>query len=133
MNWSDGEGTEDRIERDGPALRAALMAHPQVTDVALCTYALPAKGVGLYAFVETTLTMDELENLCPTPRPELLQPVKALPRDNHGSPRMEALTLIATNRLDELEELQTQDPDLAVQLKPIIAERLNLTDRVLHR
>ena len=133
MNWSDGEGTEDRIERDGPALRAALMAHPQVTDMALCTYALPAKGVGLYAFVETTLTVDELENLCPSPRPELLQPVKTLPRDNHGSPHIEALTLIATNRLDELEELQTQDPDLGLQLKPIITERLNLTDRVLHR
>ena len=131
MNWSDGEGTEDRIERDGPALRKALLAHPQVTDVALCTYALPAKGVGLYAFVETTLTVDTLENLCPIPRPELIQPVKALPRDTHGSPRMEALSLIATNRLDELEELQEQDPDLAETLRPIITNRLNLTDRVL--
>ena len=133
MNWSDGEGTEDRIERDGPALRTALVAHPQVTDVALCTYALPAKGVGLYAFVETTLPRQELDALCPHPKPELIQPVNALPRDTDGSPRMEALTLIATNRLDELEELQNQDPKLAVQLKPIIAERLNLTDRVLRR
>jgi hypothetical protein len=133
MNWSDGEGTEDRIERDGPALRAALTAHPQVSDVALYTYALPAKGVGLYAFVETTLTAQELEDLCPIPRPELIQPVKSLPRDTHGSPRMEALSLIATNRLDELEELQKQDPGLATQLKPIIANRLNLTDRVLRR
>ena len=55
MNWSDGEGTEDRIERDGPALRATLLDHPRVSAVALCTYALPAKGVGLYAFVETDL------------------------------------------------------------------------------
>jgi hypothetical protein len=133
MNWSDGEGTEDRIERDGPALRTALVAHPQVTDVALCTYALTAKGVGLYAFVETTLPRQELDALCPHPKPELIQPVKALPRDTDGSPRMEALTLIATNRLDELEELQNQDPKLATQLKPIIAERLNLTDRVLRR
>jgi len=131
MNWSDGEGTEDRIERDGPALRTALMAHPQVTDVALCTYALPAKGVGLYAFVETSLPVEKLETLCPAPRLELIQPVKTLPRDSDGTPRMEALTLIATNRLDELEELQKKDPDLAMQLKPIIANRLNLTDRVL--
>ncbi|WP_306152664.1 serine/threonine protein kinase [Roseovarius sp. MMSF_3281] len=131
MNWSDGEGTEDRIERDGPALRSALMAHPQVTEVALCTYALPAKGVGLYAFVETSLPLAELETLCPTPRPELIQPVETLPRDSNGSLRMEALTLIATNRLDELEELQKQDPELRAPFKPIIAERLNLTDRVL--
>ena len=131
MNWSDGEGTEDRIERDGPALRTALMDHPDITDVALCTYALPAKGVGLYAFVETTLPAEDLETLCPDPKPELLQPVKTLPRDDSGALRMDALTLIATNRLDELEELQKQDPDLADDLKPIIAKRLNLTDRVL--
>ncbi len=131
MNWSDGEGTEDRIERDGPALRTALMDHPDITDVALCTYALPAKGVGLYAFVETSLPVDKLQNLCPDPKPELLQPVKTLPRDTSGALRMDALTLIATNRLDELEELQKQDPELADTLRPIITNRLNLTDRVL--
>ncbi|MRU16078.1 serine/threonine protein kinase [Roseovarius sp. A21] len=131
MNWSDGEGTEDRIERDGPALRAALLAHPQVTGVALCTYALPAKGVGLYAFVETTLPVDDLERLAPSPKPELIQPVSTLPRDTDGAPRMDALTLIATNRLDELEQLRAQNPALAETLAPIIAKRLNLTDRVL--
>ncbi|MEO1139847.1 MAG: phosphotransferase [Pseudomonadota bacterium] len=131
MNWSDGEGTEDRIERDGPALRGALLSHPQISGLALATFALPAKGVGLYAFVETQLGAQELTALMPSPRPEHVQPVRRLPRHPDGTPRLDALTLIATNRLDELTELQRTDPALAEILKPIIATRLNLTDRVL--
>ncbi len=131
MNWSDGEGTEDRISRDGPALIATLTAHPQVSDVALHTYALPAKGVGLYAFVETPLASSELMALAPDPKPELLQAVANLPRGDDGAIRDDALNLIATNRLDELALLQADDPALAKDLKPIIAGRLNLTDRVL--
>ena len=133
MNWSDGEGTEDRISRDGPALIAALTAHPRVREVALHTYALPAKGVGLYVFVESDLTIAELTALTPEPRPELIQQVENLPRTAEGELREDALNLIATNRLDELALLQESDPALAEILKPIIAGRLNLTDRVLRR
>lgn len=129
MNWSDGEGTEDRIEREGPDIRARLLDHPEVEDLALCTYALPAKGVGLYGFVETGLPAGELAKLAPGV--ELLQPVAALPYRN-GAPRMDALQLVAANRLDELEEMLAAEPELAAILKPIIAGRLNLTDRV-HR
>ncbi|MDO5757810.1 MAG: serine/threonine protein kinase [Rhodobacterales bacterium] len=131
MNWSDGEGTEDRIDRDGPALTAAFMTHPGVSGVALSTYALPAKGVGLYAFVETVLEADALAALAPAPRPEIIQAVAQLPRHADGTPRMDALHLVAANRLDELALLQRGDPGLAEMLKPIIAARLNLTDRVL--
>lgn len=131
MNWSDGEGTEDRLERDGPALRAALMAAPGVREVALCTYALPAHGVGLYAFVETELDAATLRALAPEPKPELIQPVAALPRHPDGRARLDALCLIATNRLDELQEMTDRDPALAASLRPIISARLNLTDRVL--
>jgi hypothetical protein len=133
MNWSDGEGTEDRIERDGPALEAALRANPEVNDLALCTYALPAKGVGLYVFVETDHSIAELEKLLPDPAPELVQPVPKLPRADNGAPRMDALQLIATNRLDELEQLCASEPGLSRVLKPIIAQRLNLTDRILRK
>ncbi|MEO0773570.1 MAG: phosphotransferase, partial [Pseudomonadota bacterium] len=105
MNWSDGEGTEDRIEREGPALRAALEHDARVTDIALCTYARAAKGVGLYAFVETALERDALAAMIPDPKPELIQPVKVLPRGEHGAVRLDALQLIAANRLDELELL----------------------------
>jgi len=131
MNWSDGEGTEDRIERDGPALRAALLAHPKVTDLALCTYALPAKGVGLYAFVETDMPAKSLYPMAPDPKPELIHPVAKLPRHPDGTTRLDILSLIATNRLDELTALQDREPHLVPYLKPIIATRMNLTDRVL--
>ena len=130
MNWSDGEGTEDRIERDGPALRAALLANPDIRDVALCTYALPAKGVGLYAFVETDLKPNQVSGLAPDPKPDLIQIVTNLPRHADGSPRMDALQLVATNRLDELDVLKAADSELAIAVTPIIAARLNLTDRV---
>ena len=133
MNWSDGEGTEDRIERDGAALRAALMANPRVTDLAFCTYALPGKGVGLYVFVETELPEKDLRTLAPDPKPDLIQPVVQLPRQLDGSPRMDVLQLVATNRLDELELLQAGDPDLAKHLKSLVANRLNLTDRILRQ
>lgn len=133
MNWSDGEGTEDRIERDGPALDKALRPLPEISDLALCTYALPAKGVGLYVFVETALTGSDLEKLLPSPAPEAVQPVAKLPRAADGSLRMDALQLIATNRLDELEQLCASEPELAEDLKPIIAQRLNLTDRILRK
>src|SRR6056297_2216452 len=131
MNWSDGEGTEDRIERDGPALRRALLKHTQVSDIALCTYARPAKGVGLYAFVETDLSAADLAALAPSQSADLIQPVTALPRGADGTPRLDVLQLVATNRLDELAQMQANDPDLAAALGPIIADRLNLTDRVL--
>ncbi len=131
MNWSDGEGTEDRIEHDGPALREALLAQPEVSDLALCTYALPAKGVGLYAFVETQEPAEAIAKHAPAPKPELIQPVASLPRHADGSPRLDVLQLIATNRLDELEIIVNSDPELGATLAPIIAGRLNLTDRVL--
>jgi hypothetical protein len=129
MNWSDGEGTEDRLSLDGPAIEAALMADPRVRGVAICTYALPAKGVGLYVFAETGAGEADLRALIPGAQPELLQPVDALPRGGDGQPRLDALTLVATNRLDELAELEAREPGLGEALRPIVKARLNLTDR----
>lgn len=124
MNWSDGEGTENRIAEDGPLIRAALMAQG-ARDVAFAAYALPAGGVGLYAFVEG----DRAEMPAEGPQPNLLQVVSALPRNADGVVRDDLLELIATNRLDELEQLRGDDPALEAVLKPIVAARLNLTDR----
>jgi hypothetical protein len=129
MSWSDGEGTGDRVTRDGAALRAALLADGRVRDVVLCSFARPARGVGLYAFVETTLDTATLRRLAPAPVPDLIQPVAALPRHPGGTPRMDALSLIAENRLDALQTLMAREPDLARVLRPIVAERRNLTDR----
>lgn len=129
MNWSDGEGTEDRVERDGPALRKSLVAETNITDIAICTYARPAKGAGLYVFIETTTPNADWRAICSTPKPELIQSVDQLPRDADGELRLDALQLIASNRLDELAHLEQQSPELKSVLAPIIAGRLNLTDR----
>ena len=128
MNWSDGEGTEDRIARDGAAVHEALSG---VGEVALFTYALPAKGVGIYAFAETGLDAAALRAMVAEDKADLVQPVARMPRRADGSVREDALHLVATNRLDELELLMAAEPGLEEVLKPIIAGRLNLTDRIL--
>jgi len=133
MNWSDGEGTEDRVERDGDAVRAALMQGGQVREVALSVYSLPGRAVGLYAFAETDLGGDDLRKRVPATLAELVQPVAALPRRANGDLREDVLALIAMNRLDEIEVMLSAEPELAEVVQPIIAARLNLTDRILRR
>ncbi|SFA98724.1 serine/threonine protein kinase [Poseidonocella pacifica] len=130
FDWSDGEGAGDRFRKDGPAIRDALLAHPHVHAVALSPFSLPARGVGIYAFVVSTLPETELRSLAGR-RIELLQPVKALPLHADGTPREDLLELIAMNRLDELEAILTHDPEMRAVVEPIVAERLNLTDRRL--
>lgn len=131
MNWSDGEGTGHRLANDGPAIRSALLKHPQITAVSLSPYSLPARGVGLYGFVETTLDPATLRALLPEKQIELLHPVAALPLAADGTAREDVLHLIAMNRLDELNALLRAEPDLRAAVQPIIDTRLNLTDRRL--
>jgi hypothetical protein len=131
MNWSDGEGTEDRIARDGPGLRA-IAARPEITDIMLCTYALPARGVGVYAFFETEMAAHDLRALVPEARAELVQAVVEFPR-TQGRVRADVLHLIAANRLDELAQLMDGAPELTELVNGIVAGRQNLTDRVLKR
>lgn len=131
MHWSDGEGTDDRMATDGALATRMLQAHDGVHDVALSTYPLPAKGVGLYAFVETELAPEVLRTLVPAAQVALIQPVAALPRKADGAVRHDALHLIATNRIDELGQLLRDDAKLSRILAPIIAGRQNFTDRAL--
>ena len=105
------------------------MAHPQVRDVALCTFPQAGRGAGIYAFVETSLDPQDLRRLISEQRVELVQPVEDLPRDADGRLRDDALHLIAMNRIDEIALLRERDPDLAAVLAPIVAGRANLTDR----
>ncbi len=132
MNWSDGEGTEDRIERDGPKIRAMLSEQTDIREVSMFPYALPARGVGIYVFVETSQSGAALRALLPEDMAELVQPVGALPRHKDGSVRNDILHLIATNRLDDLEHLLGSESEaLRDAAAKIVASRLNLTDRVL--
>lgn len=124
FSWSDGEGTGNRLKLEGPTISTQLMKHPDISGVALCTYALPANGTGLYAFVETKLSQSDARALIDTTKVELLQAVGKLPPQDVAD-------LIAMNRLDELELLLAQKPQLRGDIAPILANRLNLTDRRL--
>lgn len=131
LNWSDGEGTRDRIDTEGPVIRAALEQDPRITGCALLTYSLPSKGVGLYAFVETELDEASVRAVLADHTIELLQTVSALPRRADGSVREDALMLIALNQVTAAEELMRNEPDIAPVLRPILDGRLNFTDRRL--
>jgi len=119
-----GKLTGNRIATDGAHITADLMSQDGVTGVALSPFALPAKGTGIYAFVETALDDAATRALISEARVDLIQPVATLPRS-------EVLELIAMNRLDELEQLLAQEPELRAITDPIVANRLNLTDRRL--
>ncbi|SMX42122.1 serine/threonine protein kinase [Octadecabacter ascidiaceicola] len=124
FSWSDGEGTGNRIAQDGPSITADLLKNSAVHCVSLSPFALPAKGMGIYAFVQTDLSAQEVRALISETRVELIQPVAELPRTD-------VLELIAMNRLDELEIVLNAEPDLRAITDPIVAGRLNLTDRRL--
>ncbi|MCF2871297.1 serine/threonine protein kinase [Octadecabacter sp. G9-8] len=124
FNWSDHEGVGNRIAQDGPQIIADLESNKDVSGVVLSPFALPAKGMGIYAFVETSLDQTATRALIPEGRVELIQPVAKLPR-------ADVLELIAMNRLDELDIVLTNEPDLRAITDPIVAGRLNLTDRRL--
>ena len=129
MNWSDGEGTEDRMERDGPRIAAAL-DRPDVSAHLTCAFSLPGKGTGLYTFVETATDEATLRDVLPDGLPDHLHPVTDLPRRD-GRIDEPLLALIAANRLDEIEAHLAAHPDLRATTTPILATRRNLTDRYL--
>ncbi len=131
FHWSDGEGTGDRLDIEGPGIIAALKAHPGVSSVALCIYAQPAKGAGIYAFAECLPDIAErdLRAALGSLKVEHIQPVVALPRSQNNGVRDDLLRLVALNQVTELEAALAREPDLAPIMRPIIAGRLNLTDR----
>jgi predicted Ser/Thr protein kinase len=134
FNFTDREGGGRRLVNDAPVLMEAIRKNPAVRDAAIVAFPDRRVGVGLYAFVESDQTALETElkgELAaaggPKP-PEHIQIVKALPRDASGKPRMELLQLVATNQLDLIETMVTNEPD-RVFLKTILEARKNLRDR----
>lgn len=137
FGWSDGEGTHDRLDREGAAIRKALLAVPGTREVALTTYPLPRKGVGIYAFVETdsedaTALIASQEQLEPG-HADLVQPAQALPRTKTGAVRYDVLNLIAMNQITALNALIGDDAGLSATVQPILAGRLNFSDRRISR
>lgn len=136
FDWSDGEGSGDRIEREGKATIAALMAYPGVTAVALSVYPLPKTGVGLYAFCEAAAVNAAALASAHRARggsADVVQVVPALPRREDGAIRDELLHLVAMNRAAEIDELTRTDAALAAVMGPIMDGRLNLGDRRISR
>ncbi len=139
FNWSDGEGTGDRLDHEATGIVAALKSHPGVRDVALTLYPLPRKGVGIYAFVEVNegIGQTDLEQVQKSQLgdggADLIQPVDTLPRRPDGTPRDDVLRLIAMNQMTEIEALLSQEPELADCVHDIAARRLNFTDRRISR
>ncbi len=133
FNWSDGEGTGDRIDREGPAILATMNGLPNVTAHALLPWSLPSKGVGLYLFAETEMAEPDLRKALAAHRIEHVQTVATLPRDGTGTVRRDILHFVALNQISELEALLTAEPDLRSSIAPLIAGRKNLTDRRLTR
>lgn len=128
FGWSDGDGTGDRIEREGPAIMSALMATPGVKDVALAHFPLPKKGTGIYAFVEAP-TLADPESLAGLSSADLVQAVAALPRAADGAPRADLLSMVAMNQMSELDARLAGDAALATIVRPIADARLNFSDR----
>ncbi len=131
MHWSDSEGADDRLARTSEAVERALSGQADIRGHALCSYPLTGGGIGLYLFVETDLPAQAISALLPQPHPELIQTAPALPRSPDGGLRKDLLTLIAGNRMDELETAIAEAPALHPILAPLVAGRLNLTDRIL--
>lgn len=136
FRWSDGEGTHDRLDHEGTAIRKALLGVAGVRDVVLTTYPLPKKGVGIYAFVEAAGNIEQdalraaqgkLGSACA----DLVQPVPALPRTATGAPRLDILNLIALNQITALKAMLGDDAGLAAIVQPIVDGRLNFSDRRL--
>ena len=132
FGWSDGDGTGDRIEREGPAILAALKSAPGVRDVALTHFPLPKKGTGIYAFAEAP-TLADPQTLAGLSSADLVQPVAALPRAADGTPRADLLSLIAMNQMSELDARLAGDAGLAEIVRPIADGRLNFSDRRISR
>lgn len=134
FKWSDGDGTGDRIQHQGPIIRNLLKNNPDIGNVALATYSLPAKGVGLYAFVESDkLDEKNVRNLLKDQKIELLQVVHELPKRSDGTIRDDVIKLIAMNELNDLVELIKREPHLKPVVAPIIENRKNLTDRRVYQ
>jgi len=134
FNWSDGEGTGDRVQIQEPLIKAVLLTHPKVHDIALTSYSRAAKMAGLYLFVETDqLDEKDIRKLLTGQKVEAVQPVRHLPRDANGQLRSDILRLIAINELGELELICQREPQLAELVAQLLEGRRNLTDRRLYQ
>ena len=136
FNWSDGEGTRDRMDTDGRAIALRLDADPDVAEAAVIGYPDPARGgIGLYVFAEPAsgVARKALERRLSgegRPRPDIVQCVAALPHDEAGRVREDLLRLVAINQVHRIETI-ADDAAVTGLMRAIVDDRRNLTDRRL--
>jgi hypothetical protein len=123
-----------------PAIAAALMAHPNVRDVAVLAYPDRLTGTGLYAFVEPSEAAGRIQPsedklaafvadvVGRENAPTYIQVVPALPRNAAGHVRTDILQLVATNQVDSIDSLITSDEERAT-VERILNARHNMRDR----
>lgn len=133
FNFRDREGGGNRLIQDAPRIEATLKQHPQVREAVIVAYPDRRAGTGLYAFVEAEGVdeadlMDRLRRARGPAPPEQMQMVKALPRRDDGTPRVEILQLIALNQLDQIATLIDDEAERAM-VSDIASTRRNLRDR----
>lgn len=135
LNKRDREGGGNRLILDAPRFEAALAGVPGVTGASVVAFPYPAKGVGLYAFVEGEgLSRAELETAMRAAAPgaalpEHVQVSAVMPRRADGAPHAEILKLVAMNQTDLIAPLVADDPVRAAAAKAVSEGRLNLSDR----
>lgn len=134
LHWSDGDGTADRLDREGAATIAALKSIAGIRDVALAVFPQPGGKVGLYAFCEGEAVGDvAAAHKASGGSADLVQIAAALPRRPDGTLRDDLLGLVAMNRVAEVEPLIAGDAALAAVMTPLIEGRHNLGDRRISR
>jgi hypothetical protein len=134
FGFVDQEGGGRRLAYDGPRITDCLKQYPGVLGAAVVLFYDRGGKHSLYAFVEGTGALSEgdlreyLARNLREPPPEQIQISAALPRDQGGAIRTEMLQLIASNQLDQVEQL-TRDEDERGIVARVIAERRNLADK----
>jgi hypothetical protein len=130
----DREGGGLRLHREAPRMEAVISSMAGVSGAAIVGYPYRRKGVGLYAFVESsnlsaTDVATGLKARDEAQPPELIQIVSALPRRDDGAVMTDVLSLVATNQIDLLPPLVAAAPGQKGAIDAIIESRLNVTDR----
>jgi AMP-binding enzyme C-terminal domain len=135
FGYVDREGGGTRLAHDSPRIAACLKEHPQVRDAAVVQFYDRGARHNLYAFVEAgpDISEDNLREfirrrLADAAPPAHVHVSDRLPRALGGEIRTEILQLIASNQLDEIDALLTNDAERAA-VAGLVAQRRNLRDR----
>jgi len=135
FGYVDREGGGTRLANDSPRIAACLKQHPKVRDAAVVQFYDRGARHNLYAFVEAGPDVSESglhellrHRLADVAPPAHVHVSPTLPRAASGDIRTEILQLVASNQLDEIDTLLTNDAERET-VAGLVAQRRNLRDR----